>query len=111
MTDQHGSVESPVEVTGGVDTHKDVHVAAAKDALGRVLGTAAFPATTVGFTALWVWLCGWGTVVAVGVEGTGSYGAGLARGGRLRGKGRRHRSADHRAATGRAIAKIGRAHV
>jgi len=79
MTEQHGSVESPVEVTGGVDTHKDVHVAAAKDALGRVLGTAAFPATTVGCTALWVWLCGWGTVVAVGVEGTGSYGAGLAR--------------------------------
>jgi len=75
MTDRDGLVE----VTGGVDTHKDIHVAAAKDALGRVLGTRAFPATTAGFTALGAWLCGFGTVVAVGVEGTGSYGAGLAR--------------------------------
>ena len=75
MTDQHG----PVEVTGGVDTHKDTHVAAARDGLGRVLGTQAFPATLDGFTALWAWLCGFGTVVAVGVEGTGSYGAGLTR--------------------------------
>ena len=33
-------------VTGGVDTHKDTHVAAALDELGRVLGTEAFPATT-----------------------------------------------------------------
>jgi transposase len=79
MTDQQGFVELPVEVTGGVDTHKDTHVAAAKDALGRVLGTQAFPATAAGFAALWAWLCGLGTVVAVGVEGTGSYGAGLAR--------------------------------
>jgi transposase len=78
MTDQQGCVESPVEVTGGVDTHKDVHVAAAKDGLGRVLGTRSFPATAAGFTALLGWLGGWGTVVAVGVEGTGSYGAGLA---------------------------------
>jgi len=75
MTDQRVLVE----VTGGVDTHKDTHVAAAKDALGRVLGTQAFPATTAGFSALWGWLGGFGTVVAVGVEGTGSYGAGLAR--------------------------------
>jgi transposase len=75
MTDQ----DVLVEVTGGVDTHKDTHVAAAKDALGRVLGTQAFAATTAGFTALWTWLCGFGTISAVGVEGTGSYGAGLAR--------------------------------
>ena len=27
-------------VFGGVDTHKDVHVAAAVDAAGRLLGTA-----------------------------------------------------------------------
>src|SRR5947208_8374808 len=79
MTEQRGGVESPVEVTGGVDTHKDTHVAAAKDALGRVLGTQAFAATPAGFTALLAWLSGWGSVVAVGVEGTGSYGAGLAR--------------------------------
>ena len=31
-----------VLVTGGVDTHKDTHVAAALDQLGRLLGTEAF---------------------------------------------------------------------
>ena len=48
MTEQHGGVESVVEVTGGVDTHKDTHVVAAKDAVGRVLGTAAFYAGLAG---------------------------------------------------------------
>jgi hypothetical protein len=28
-----------IVVTGGVDTHQDLHVAAALDRLGRVLGT------------------------------------------------------------------------
>ena len=32
-------------VIGGVDTHADVHVAAACDQLGAVLGTQAFPTT------------------------------------------------------------------
>jgi transposase len=68
-----------VHVTGGVDTHKDTHVAAALDQLGRVLGTEAFPATAAGYTALWRWLNRFGDVVAVGVEGTGAWGAGLAR--------------------------------
>jgi transposase len=68
-----------VRVTGGVDTHKDTHVAAALDQLGRVLGTEAFPATAAGYAALWRWLQRFGDVVAVGVEGTGAWGAGLAR--------------------------------
>jgi transposase len=37
-----------VEVTGGVDTHRDTHTAAALDGAGRVLGSAQFPATAVG---------------------------------------------------------------
>jgi transposase len=73
-----------VQVTGGVDTHKDTHTAAAVDAAGRVLGSAQFPATPGGYAALLGWLRGLGTVVLVGVEGTGSYGAGLA--GYLRGR-------------------------
>jgi transposase len=67
------------EVTGGVDTHLDTHTVAALDGLGRRLGHATFPATRVGYAALLAWLQGQGVVVAVGVEGTGSYGAGLAR--------------------------------
>ena len=66
-------------VTGGVDTHKHTHHAAALDATGRLLGDAQFPTTTDGYVALLAWLRSFGTVIAVGVEGTGSYGAGLAR--------------------------------
>ena len=71
-------------VFGGVDTHKDVHVAAAVDAAGRLLGTAEFAADSRGYDQLAGWLESWGAVGRVGVEGTGSYGAGLTR--RRRGK-------------------------
>jgi hypothetical protein len=63
--------ENERRVTGGVDTHKDTHVAAALDEVGRVLGTESFPATVVGYRQLWRWLRAFGEVVAVGVEGTG----------------------------------------
>ena len=66
-------------ITGGVDTHLDVHVAAALDELGALLGTESFPATAVGYRRLLAWLRGFGVVELVGVEGTGSYGAGLTR--------------------------------
>jgi transposase len=67
------------DLIGGVDVHLDTHTAAAIDALGRRLGHATFPATRSGYADLLAWLQQWGVVVAVGVEGTGSYGAGLAR--------------------------------
>lgn len=68
-----------VVVTGGVDTHKDVHVAAALDQLGRLLGTSSFPTTPAGYRQLARWLRQHGHLGKVGVEGTGSYGAALAR--------------------------------
>ena len=67
------------QITGGVDTHLDVHVAAALDGNGGVLGVESFPTTTAGFAGLHVWLTSFGTLDRVGVEGTGAYGAGLAR--------------------------------
>jgi transposase len=66
-------------ITGGVDTHADVHVAAALDRIGGLLGVKEFPATLAGYASLLGWLGGFGTVCLVGIEGTGSYGAGLAR--------------------------------
>ena len=66
-------------ITGGVDTHADMHVAAALDPLGGLLGVREFPATAAGYASLLGWLGGFGTLALVGVEGTGSYGAGLAR--------------------------------
>jgi transposase len=68
-----------VRVIGGVDTHKDMHVAAAVDELGRQLGHEQFPATGHGYADLAAWLASFGEVLAVGVEGTGAWGAGLAR--------------------------------
>src|SRR5215212_7687089 len=78
-------VETTRLVTGGVDTHADVHVAAAVDANGGVLGVESFTTTPAGFGALHGWLGAFGAVDRVGVEGTGAYGAGLAR--YLRGQG------------------------
>src|SRR5271155_4351259 len=66
-------------VTGGVDTHADVHVAAVLNEIGGLVGIESFPATPSGYRALLGWMAGLGTVRLVGVEGTGSYGAGLAR--------------------------------
>ena len=66
-------------VTGGVDTHAEVHVAGMVDQAGRVLGTGEFPVSTAGYQAALAWMRGHGELVKVGVEGTGSYGAGLAR--------------------------------
>ena len=66
-------------VVGGVDTHKDVHVAAVLDDVGRLLGTESFPTTRHGYRRLLAWLASHGEIVAVGVEGCGSWGAGLAR--------------------------------
>jgi transposase len=67
------------QVIGGVDTHQDIHVAAAVDELGRVIGSQSFPTTARGYALLLSWLRRKGTVLAVGVEGTGSWGAGLSR--------------------------------
>lgn len=67
------------EAVLGVDTHRDVHVAAVLSGTGQVLGTAAFPATASGYRLLLEWARGFGPVTRAGVEGTGSYGAGLSR--------------------------------
>jgi transposase len=69
----------PPQVTVGVDTHKDTHVAAARDQLGRRLATTMAPANRAGYAELLAWAHALGEPVAWGVEGTGSYGAGLAR--------------------------------
>jgi transposase len=67
------------QITGGVDTHLDVHVAAALDEHGGLLGTASFATTPAGYRELVEWFASLGALVLVGVEGTGSYGTGLTR--------------------------------
>ncbi|MGI8754466.1 MAG: IS110 family transposase [Acidimicrobiales bacterium] len=80
-----------LEVTLGVDTHADTHVAAVIDRLGRHLSHGTFDTDVAGCEALLVWANQLGTISIAGVEGTGAYGAGLARfdrGRRRSGRGR-----------------------
>jgi len=66
-------------IAGGVDTHGDLHVAAAIDPIGRELGHASFATTAKGTQQLLDWLNAHGTVTVIGIEGTGAYGAGPTR--------------------------------
>jgi transposase len=72
-------------VIAGVDTHKDFHVVVVLDELGRKLDTASFSTTTRGYRDLTGWVTSFGEVLAIGVEGTASWGAGLCRHLRARG--------------------------
>jgi transposase len=88
-SEQRGAVDDAGDPRGevivGVDTHKDVHVAAVITDLGVLLGSRCFPATAAGYGQLLAWTRRLGAVQRAGVEGTGSYGAALAR--RLRAEG------------------------
>ena len=48
-------VENHTQITGGVDTHLDFHVAAAVDANGGVLGVETFPTRGAGYAQLVAW--------------------------------------------------------
>ncbi len=72
-------VASSRVVVCGVDTHKELHVAAVVDTGGCLLGTHSFSTTRAGYRALTRWVRSFGDVRRVGVEGTGSYGAGITR--------------------------------
>ena len=47
-------------VVGGVDTHKDLHVAAVVDELDRVLGSRRFPTTRQGYKQMLAWMRAFG---------------------------------------------------
>lgn len=76
MNPQHS--DHPV-IVGGVDTHKDLHVAAIVDGHDRLLDSASFPTTRHGYKSMLAWMRTFGTVDRIGVECTGTYGAGLLR--------------------------------
>ncbi|CCC45622.1 transposase [Mycobacterium canettii CIPT 140010059] len=78
---QHGEditiVTAKRRVVIGTDTHLDtIHVTAITDT-GGLLGNAEFRTNPTGYWAATCWARSFGEVVAVGVEGTSSYGAGL----------------------------------
>jgi transposase len=67
------SAAQPVRVVfGGIDTHKDIHVAALLDSGAGLVGSASFATTEAGYRELLGWMGSAGTLARVGVEGTGS---------------------------------------
>jgi len=67
------------EVVLGVDTHRDIHVAAVVTLVGGLADTGSFPATAAGYRQMVTWARSIGVVERAGVECTGSYGAALSR--------------------------------
>jgi transposase len=66
-------------IVGGVDTHKDLHVAAVVDERDGVMGTRCFATTRQGYRQMLAWMGSFGDIQRIGIESTGSYGAGLLR--------------------------------
>jgi len=62
-------VEAERAVIGGIDTHLDVHVAAAVDPVGGLLGVESFAASPAGYNELLGWLSGFGRLSKVGGGG------------------------------------------
>jgi transposase len=57
-------------VVGGVDTHKDLHVAAVVDERDRVLGSQSFATTRQGYRQMLAWMRSFGEVRRIGIEPT-----------------------------------------
>ncbi|WP_445009733.1 IS110 family transposase [Streptomyces poonensis] len=76
---RHHTAHQHEQVLLGVDTHKDVHMAAVITSTGAVLDTRGFPTTRQGYRRLLAWARAFGRVDRAGVECTGSYGAALTR--------------------------------
>ncbi|WAH96036.1 IS110 family transposase [Arthrobacter sp. MMS18-M83] len=73
------------DVIVGIDTHADTHHVAVITGYGKPLADREFLAVGSGYRKILDFIASHGTVTAVGIEGTGSYGAELAR--TLRGEG------------------------
>ena len=72
-------IEGVCRIVGGVDTHKDLHVAAIVDEQDRIIGTQSFATTRQGYRQMLAWMRSFGVLQRIGIESTGSYGAGLLR--------------------------------
>jgi len=69
----------PRSVVGGVDTHKELHVAAVVDERDQLVKSRSFPTTRQGYRRMLAWMRSFGRLERVGLEAGGSYGAGLLR--------------------------------
>jgi len=70
---------NPLNVIVGVDTHADTHHVAIVTEHGKHLADKEFLAVGSGYRKIFDFITQFGTVISVGIEGTGSYGAELSR--------------------------------
>ena len=68
-----------LKVIAGIDTHADTHHVAVITEAGVHVGDKEFLAVGSGYRKIIEFISGFGRIIAVGVEGTGSYGAELSR--------------------------------
>ncbi|WP_233201668.1 IS110 family transposase [Cryobacterium sp. Y11] len=68
-----------ISVIAGIDTHADTHHVAIITNYGKHLADKKFLAVGSGYREIAEYITRYGPVIAVGVEGTGSYGAELTR--------------------------------
>jgi len=60
-------------VIGGVDIHKDIHVAAVVNESNQVLASESYPTTRHGYKKMLIWMSSFGKVSRVGIECSGRY--------------------------------------
>lgn len=64
-------------VYAGIDTHQNTNHVGIINEVGKKLGDEEFPTTSTGYQALLDFVLAFGTIIAIGIEGTASYGAGI----------------------------------
>lgn len=71
--------KQPRAIIGGVETHRDLHVAAVVDDQDHLVASERFATTRQGYRLMLDWMRSLGDVQRVGVEATGTCGAGVLR--------------------------------
>lgn len=61
----------------GIDTHQNTNHVGIINEVGKKLGDKEFPTTSTGYQALLDFILTFGAIIAIGIEGTASYGAGI----------------------------------
>lgn len=59
-------------VYAGIDTHQNTNHVAIINEVGKKLGDREFPTTSTGYAELLAFVLTFGTIIAVGIEGTAS---------------------------------------
>lgn len=64
-------------VYAGIDTHQGTNHVGIVNEVGKKLGGKEFPTTSSGYEALLDFVLAFGAIIAIGIEGTASYGTGI----------------------------------